>query len=518
MHRIFAETFAHSAGESNPIGHPCWLLWKALIILYHLFDAADSTHRTALVAKLDTRGIRTPLCLARFSFSGLVAMDLQTPDPDLLTRLWHPDRQDAAPLPLRRPHFGPDGASDFQDLILSLRTDTVDSTSIGREFCELRDLIGVPADFDSLTDAGQCSVIRDSGRVPETVIRFRRLASDRYTIRSFGGSLRASASGMHPYKNFCVFIGLRASPVQTEHVLLRVGLFRTGRTVAKYIANSTKAAIFLGFPTDWLSPAAISVARGLKNSRDLSFFCQNFMFASDLLRRLKSVSLTTEFGQADFLPFLLRLRVPSETHQLRFAADSDALENFPRRQFKALVGVRVIGGRRFFLAKFPWRKNIRSGCILLLPCLCDETEELSRTLCPVHMIWPLISAGGECRGLLFPSLTRSNFDRMIRRNMTDACFPGGERFAPQCFRAGATQEILNAGNPEHRIKSAGFWAGMDFRIYIDAQMTDALGVARLVVSSINSDVEDDADFPIRTPRDDALRRKPRSLPGRASPP
>ena len=274
-----------------------------------------------------------------------------------------------------------------------------------------------------------------------------------------------------------------------------------------------KAALLLGSPTDWLSPSARSVARGLKNSHGVSFRFQNFMFAADLLHLLKSVSLTTEFGQASFLSFLFLLRVPSGTLQLRFAADSDALADFAPHRFKAIVGVRTIAGSPLLLAKFSWRNNIRSGCILRRPCLCDERTELARMLCPVHMIWPRILADCTIHGLLAPSLTRSNFNRILNRNMAASGFPDGGRFLPHCFRRGATHELLLAGHPENRIKAAGFWASMGFRSYIDTQMTGARKITRLIAPAINSYIEDDAEFPIRTSRVDTLREKLRIFAG-----
>ena len=223
-YRIFADTIAHAAGESNPIEQPNWMLWKAAIIRYHLFEASDTTQWISLIAKLDTRGIRPPPCLAGFDFSDICATDWQIPEPGQLTWLWQAARQDAAPLPLSRPHFGSEGASGFQDLIFSLRTDEVDPAAIGREYCELRGQLGLPSDFDSLTNAAKCSVISDAGWAPETITRFLRLAARRNTIRSFSGSLRAAASGMQSYANFCVFIGRPSFSLQTENVLLRSGL------------------------------------------------------------------------------------------------------------------------------------------------------------------------------------------------------------------------------------------------------------------------------------------------------
>lgn len=105
-YRIFADTIDHASGESNPIAHPILLLWKAMIIRYHLFEAADATHRISLIAKLDTRGTRSPPCLAGFAFSDICAMGWQIPEPDLLTWLWQAARQDASPYHLAAPISG----------------------------------------------------------------------------------------------------------------------------------------------------------------------------------------------------------------------------------------------------------------------------------------------------------------------------------------------------------------------------------------------------------------------------
>ena len=61
-YRIFADTIANASDESNPIEHPNWLLLKALVARYHLFEAAGATRWISLIAKLDARGIRTPPC------------------------------------------------------------------------------------------------------------------------------------------------------------------------------------------------------------------------------------------------------------------------------------------------------------------------------------------------------------------------------------------------------------------------------------------------------------------------
>ena len=215
------------------------------------------------------------------------------------------------------------------------------------------------------------------------------------------------------------------------------------------------------------------------------------------------------------MSFLFLLRVSPGAIQLRLASDGDDISGFSPQKFKAIAGVRAIAGTPLLLAKFSWRENIRSGCIPRRPCLCDEKEELSQMIRPIHMIWPRIIAGLPTHGLLFPSLTRSNFNRLLKRHMSAAGFPDADRYSSHCFRRGATQELQLAGSSDDRIKSAGCWAAMGFRSYIDTQMTDALKITRLIVSSLtNSDSEDDGELPLRTSRMGALRKKLLNFPGR----
>ena len=77
---------------------------------------------------------------------------------------------------------------------------------------------------------------------------------------------------------------------------------------------------------------------------------------------------------------------------IRMEGGSDLLTDFAPQDFKVLAGIRAIGGSDMLLLKFSRRGNIKSGCILRRPCLCDEASILARIFRPVHMFWPLIRA------------------------------------------------------------------------------------------------------------------------------
>ena len=86
------------------------------------------------------------------------------------------------------------------------------------------------------------------------------------------------------------------------------------------------------------------------------------------------------------------------------------------------------------------------------------------------------------------------------------------------FSQRATREMQMAGNPEHRMKAAGGWADMGFRICIDTQMAGAPKITRLLVSSMpNTDIEDDDGELLllhRASRSEDLRRGLRISPCR----
>ena len=86
---ILADMIAHSADEAVPLEHPQWALWEGLIARYHLFEMAPTSDRATLVAKLDTRGIRSPADLTRLLFEDLSNSDWGLPHPDMMVWLWH---------------------------------------------------------------------------------------------------------------------------------------------------------------------------------------------------------------------------------------------------------------------------------------------------------------------------------------------------------------------------------------------------------------------------------------------
>ena len=319
---------------------------------------------------------------------------------------------------------------------------------------------------------------------------------------------------MQSYLNFGHLAQREPFQISSDSIALWSGLFRPGRTCGLYLSQLMKASILLHQPTNWATPDIRAVARGLKNAHDLPFRFQNFMFADSLLELIRHVKLNNEFGLAAFLSFLLLLRVPSETLLIRIADEGDRITEFPPHEHKIVAGIRRIKGEPMRVVKFPRRENIKHGCILRRPCLCDEKWAIARTLCPVHRIWPELIQDKRPRGYMFPSLSASKFNKTPKRILVEAGFSNGSRYSPRCFRRGATQELPVHGNTENTIRTAGCWAGMGFRSYIDTQLTDALKISRLISRPTDSGSDDDPDAPSRIARGDSLRKKIRPFPGR----
>ena len=219
------------------------------------------------------------------------------------------------------------------------------------------------------------------------------------------------------------------------------------------------------------------------------------------------------FRTCSLFSFLFLLRVSSETLMLRMAAADDPITDFTPQKAKILAGVRIIGGCEVLLAKFSRRKNMNRGRILRRSCLCGEPEPMARVLFPPHRIWPQLADRFRTGGLLFPTPKYSS-NRHLRANLAMAGISQAGKFPSPCFRRGAAQEMQISGNPDSTLKRAGRRRCMGFRGYIEAQLTDALEISRLISTPTDSDSDGGPDAPTNFACEDSLRKKIRPFPGR----
>ena len=84
-------------------------------------------------------------------------------------------------------------------------------------------------------------------------------------LRAVKGPLPSVSSGISNYIRFCKLVRRPFFPVAEETVKLRPATFNPGKTFIMYLAHLQKAFFLLNIPTDWLSPAILTIAAGLSN-------------------------------------------------------------------------------------------------------------------------------------------------------------------------------------------------------------------------------------------------------------
>ena len=130
---------------------------------------------------------------------------------------------------------------------------------------------------------------------------------------------------------------------------------------------------------------------------------------------------------------------------IRRAFADDPLAEFVPQEDKSLMGVRQYRGHSMLVRKFAFRKNIRGGCVLFRPCLCDEKHDQARTLCPAPSICPVLRGRTEAGKPLFHMFPPSSANRTLKQVMAKIENRDGSRFTSHGFLRGETQEIKDIG-------------------------------------------------------------------------
>ena len=254
-----------------------------------------------------------------------------------------------------------------------------------------------------------------SGRVmPRAVSRYVADSTQANLLKQVRGSLPGMASDFRRYLSFCELDNAAPLPPMEETVLRWSSVFNDTATYGNYVGQLQKVCFFLRQSTVWLTPAVRHVAKGLKKSQDRSFRFSNFIRSQLMVKLIEFDTPSREFPQAAFLSFLFAFRVPSETLQLRRAYSADELLVFAPQQDPALIGSQVVDGGPFLVAKLSYRKNITGGCIMRRPCFFGLASRKARQLCPIHLFWAIIRCLVDCGALLFQSVNRRNFNRIMK--------------------------------------------------------------------------------------------------------
>ena len=72
---IFRGMLAHATDDTIPTYASAWRIWNELIARFHLFGIAEIRECATFAARFDSKGIRTPRCLARMPFGELSLID-----------------------------------------------------------------------------------------------------------------------------------------------------------------------------------------------------------------------------------------------------------------------------------------------------------------------------------------------------------------------------------------------------------------------------------------------------------
>lgn len=78
---------------SIPLHHTQWVVWKETNSRLRLLEVSDIRARVALIARFDTRGVRSPKCIGQIPFAELTAADWELHHPDMIIWVWQAARK-----------------------------------------------------------------------------------------------------------------------------------------------------------------------------------------------------------------------------------------------------------------------------------------------------------------------------------------------------------------------------------------------------------------------------------------
>ena len=121
------------------------------------------------------------------------------------------------------------------------------------------------------------------------------------------------------------------------------------------------------------------------------------------------------------------------------------------------------------------------------PCFCQLTAKKATKLCPVHVFWAAVRRRVGPGQLLFQSITRRNFDRVLKAVLEKLGVPSADRYSSHGFRRWTPQELKETGPPWSAVASSGVWHSPAFRGYLNMSQGVELGVSHLLTVEFDSD-------------------------------
>ena len=158
--KVFRDMLVHASDETFPIYASAWRIWHDLIIRFHLFGIAEIREWVALVALFDSKGIRAPHFLARMPFGELSRIDWECSSADIILLTWQASRQDCGGFPVTTVGQEPPPLRDFQNLIDSIRTESIPDTTALQDYRETALSLGLPPGYEPLSASRKMECLR----------------------------------------------------------------------------------------------------------------------------------------------------------------------------------------------------------------------------------------------------------------------------------------------------------------------------------------------------------------------
>ena len=183
------------------------------------------------------------------------------------------------------------------DMILSLRTNCIESDGAVREYESAKRDLRLPLYYELISGAAKPYALDMPGMSPPRRIDLLNLADRKDVTRAYAGSLRHESSGMRRYPDTRHF-SRREPPTNCDGFAYPlVGLSKTGKALGLYLARPMMESIRLHHPTDWATPDIRAAAWALKTPMIYR------PGSRTSCSRLTFYRHPGPFGLSDFVPF-----------------------------------------------------------------------------------------------------------------------------------------------------------------------------------------------------------------------
>lgn len=150
--------------------------------------------------------------------------------------------------------------------------------------------------------------------------------------------------------------GPKPFPVHEETIEARSSIFNAAPAFSNYLNFLKKACFLNGDNVDWLTPAVINIARGLKLPGVGEIRFPNFINSAVAHKIIKREGAISEFARLAYVSYHCALRAPSESFPLRRAFSGDGVFEFTEQREHGIIGVRYIRDAHFLPMRFKKRK------------------------------------------------------------------------------------------------------------------------------------------------------------------